>query len=192
MKKTILGIALAAASFAAAGSASAQTTPDGSRPFGIDPYVGVMGGYESFDRAPGHGIPARLPGQDRLDGGLVEGVVGVNVPLGSFFIGAEGDVAKGFVGDVDWKYGVAGRAGFRAGETALVYGKVGHEWVNFDRFGNDSPDFGATAYGIGAEVGPKFVGLDGLVKKEGVRVRLEVNTYDFDSVRPMIGLVGHF
>jgi outer membrane immunogenic protein len=192
MKKTILAVAMAAASFIATSASAQEVTTDGSRAFGIDPYVGVMGGYERFDRAPGRGIPATLPGGNRLDGGLVEGVVGVNVPLGSFFVGAEGNVTKGFVGDIDWQYGVSGRAGFRAGETGLVYGKVGHQWVNFDRFGNDSPDFGATSYAVGAEVGPKFLGLDGLVKKEGVRVRLEVGTQDFDSVRPMIGLIGHF
>lgn len=172
--------------------ASAQTTSDGSRPFGIDPYVGVMGGYEGFDSDPGHGIPFSPPG-DRLKGGIVEGVVGANVPLGSFFVGVEGSAAKGFSGDIDWDYGVHGRAGVRAGETGLAYVKVGYRWVNFDRYGRDSRDFHAVSYGIGGEFGPKAIGLDGLVKNEGIRLRLEVSTFgEFESVRPTAGIVAHF
>jgi outer membrane immunogenic protein len=189
--KTLLLAAAALMAIPAAAHAQ-DVTSDGSRAYGIDPYVGVMGGYEGFDSDPGHGIPNSVPG-DRLKGGLVEGVAGVNVPLGAFFVGVEGNAAKGFTGDIDWQYGVHGRVGVRAGETGLVYGKVGYQWINFDRYGNDSPDFGAISYGIGGEFGPKAVGLDGLVKKEGVRFRLEVSTYGtFQSVRPMAGIVGHF
>lgn len=176
----------------AAPAPATATTADGSRAFGIEPYVGVMGGYEGFKSDPGHGIPFSAPG-NRLKGGLVEGVAGVNVPLGSFFVGVEGNAAKGFSGDIDWEYGVHGRAGVRAGETGLVYGKVGYRWVNFDRYGNNSRDFGRISYGVGGEFGPKAIGLDGLVKKEGVRFRAEVSTTgNFDTVRPMLGVIGHF
>lgn len=182
----------AAAAMVVAGSAQAQTTSDGSKAYGIDPYVGVMGGYEGFDSDPGHGIPYNAPG-NRLKGGLVEGVAGVNVPVGEFFVGVEGNAAKGFSGDIDWEYGVHGRAGVRAGETGLFYGKVGYRWVNFDRYGNNSRDFHAISYGIGGEFGPKFLGMDGIVKNEGVRLRLEVSTFgEFESVRPMAGVVAHF
>ncbi len=35
--------------------------------------------------------------------------------------------------------------------------------------------------------------LDGLTKKEGIRLRAEVSTTgEFESVRPMIGVIGHF
>ncbi len=192
MSKTIFAAA-AAVAFLASGSASAQeTTSDGSRPYGIDPYVGVMGGYEGFDGDPGHGIPDSVRG-NRLKGGMVEGVIGANVPIGEMFVGVEGNAAKGFSGDIDWQYGVHGRVGVRAGETGLAYVKAGYRWTNFDRYGRDSRDFHAISYGIGGEFGPKFLGLDGLVKNEGVRVRLEVSTFgEFESVRPMAGLVAHF
>lgn len=191
MKKLVM--VAAAAAFVLPAVASAQeTTPDGSRAFGIEPYVGVMGGYEGFESNPGGGIPASAPG-NRLKGGLVEGVAGVNVPLGEFFVGVEGNAAKGFSGDVDWQYGVHGRVGARAGETGLVYVKAGYRWVNFDRYGNNSPDFGRVSYGIGGEFGPSAIGLDGLVKREGVRFRAEVaTTGEFETVRPMVGIIGHF
>ncbi|WP_267396961.1 MULTISPECIES: opacity protein [unclassified Sphingomonas] len=191
MKKLLFAVA-AAASLIPAMACAQETTQDGSRAFGIDPYVGVMGGYEGFDSDPGHGIPFS-PAGNRLKGGLVDGVAGVNVPLGSFFVGVEGNATKGFSGDIDWEYGVHGRVGVRAGETGLFYGKVGYRWVNFDRYGRDSGDYGRISYGVGGEFGPKAIGLDGLVKKEGVRFRTEVSTTgNFDTVRPMFGIVGHF
>ncbi|SFP70276.1 opacity protein [Sphingomonas rubra] len=173
--------------------AGTATAPDGTRAFGIEPYVAVLGGYEKFDRNPGHGIPATPIGGNKLDGGLVQGIVGVNVPLGPVFVGAEGNVTKGFTGDIDWQYGAAGRFGFRAGESGLFYGKVGYQWVNFDRFGNNSRDYDAVTYGIGAEVGPKDIGLGGITGNSGVRFRMEVSTFgSADSFRPMAGAVFHF
>ena len=148
--KKLLSAAVAAAFVIPSVAAAQETTSDGSRAFGIDPYVGVLGGYEGFESAPGGGIPVSQPG-NRLKGGLVEGVVGVNVPLNSFFVGVEGNAAKGFTGDIDWEYGVHGRVGARAGETGLIYVKAGYRWVNFDRYGNDSRDYGRISYGIGVE-----------------------------------------
>lgn len=191
MKKLLLAAVAAAFVFPAAASAQ-ETTADGSRAFGIEPYVGVLGGYEGFESNPGGGIPASVRG-DRLKGGLVEGVAGVNVPLGPVFVGVEGNAAKGFTGDIDWQYGVHGRVGARTGETGMVYVKAGYQWTNFDRYGKDSRDFGDISYGIGGEVGPGALGLDGLIKREGVRFRAEVSTQgEFESVRPMVGIVGHF
>ncbi|WP_419809858.1 opacity protein [Sphingomonas sp.] len=172
------------------------TSPDGSRAFGLVPYVGVMGGWESFDKDAGHGIPNGR----RLDGSLVQGVAGVNVPLGPVFVGAEGNVAKGISGAIDWEYGAAGRFGFRAGDSGLFYGKVGYQWVNFDHFrglarntGNTSRDYHAVSYGIGAEVGPKDIGLGGLTNRAGVRLRFEVSTFgNADSFRPLAGVIAHF
>jgi outer membrane immunogenic protein len=169
--------------------------PDGSKAFGIEPYFGVLGGWEGFDRNPGHGIPATSinTGGRKLQGALVEGVIGANVPLGPVFIGAEGNVAKGVDGAIDWEYGAAGRFGLRAGDSGLFYGKVGYKWVNFDRFGNNSRDFGGVQYGIGFEAGPKDIGLKGITGNAGVRIRGEVSTYGKgDSFKPMLGLVTHF
>ena len=184
------------------------SAPDGTRAFGLVPYVGVMGGYELFDsEAPGHGynIPqSRLPNGNlnrnrHLQGGLVQGVVGVNVPIGPVFAGVEGNVIKGFTGNVDWEYGAAGRFGVRAGDSGLVYGKVGYQWVQFDHFAGPTPGgdtgrkYGDFTYGLGVEVGPKDIGLKGLTNNAGVRIRGEINTYGaFHSIRPMLGIITHF
>jgi outer membrane immunogenic protein len=183
------------------------TAPDGSRPFGLEPYFGVMGGYERFDNeATRAGIPRALNANGtvrnnyELAGGLVEGVLGANIPLGPVFVGAEGTVAKGFTGNIDWEYGAAGRAGFRAGDSGLFYGKVGYKWINFDHFSGRSTlgadtnhDYKGWEYGIGFEAGPKDIGLGGLTGRAGVRLRGEVSTFqNFHSIRPMLGVITHF
>ena len=178
-------------------AADTATAPDGTRAFGIEPYVAIMGGWEQFDRQSVAGIPAQPKGYN-LDGALVEGIVGFNVPLGPVFVGAEGAVAKGVSGDIDWQYGAYGRAGFRAGESGLFYGKVGYRWNNFHNFapgvaGDLKRDYHATVYGVGAEVGPKDIGLGGLTGNSGLRLRMEVSTFDnAHSFRPMAGVVAHF
>ena len=190
----------------AAPADTAPQAPDGTRAFGIEPYVGVMGGWEQFDNEPNHGIPqainsnGTLRNNYRLAGALVQGVVGFNVPLGPVFVGAEGNVIKGIDGNIDWEYGAAGRFGFRAGDSGLFYGKVGYQWVNFDHFsarstngGNTGRDYSAITYGIGAEVGPQSIGLKGITGNAGFRIRAEVNTFgDFHSFRPMLGVITHF
>lgn len=186
MKKFVFAAAAAVAMIPAA--ASAQTA-DGSRSFGFDPYIAIMGGIEEFDREPNGRIPDV---GENLDGVLVEGIVGANIPLGTFFVGAEGNVAKGISGDIDWEYGVAGRAGVRVGESGLFYGKAGYQWVNFDRFGPDSPDYDAPIFGLGVEAGPQDVGFRGITGEGGPRARLEVTTFDGESFRAMAGLVAHF
>ena len=182
------------------------TAPDGTRPFGIVPYVGIMGGWENFDNeVRGYGIPqaTNTNGSRRnnyhLSGALVQGVVGVNVPLGPLFAGVEGNVAKGVSGNIDWEYGGAGRAGVRAGDSGMIYGKVGYQWVNFDHFGPRTPggdtrrDYSDWTYGLGVEVGPKDIGLKGLTNNAGIRIRGEINTYGTaHSIRPMLGLITHF
>lgn len=184
---------------------SGPRAPDGSKAFGIEPYVGVMGGWESFDNQGNRGIPRALNSNGsvrnnyRLEGALVQGVVGVNVPLGPVFVGAEGNVIKGIDGNIDWEYGAAGRLGFRAGDSGLFYAKAGYQWVNFDHFslyntgGSTKRDYGAVTYGIGTEFGPKDIGLKGITGNAGFRIRAEVNTYgDFQSLRPMLGVITHF
>ncbi|WP_174278620.1 outer membrane protein [Sphingomonas bacterium] len=168
------------------------TAPDGSKAFGIDPYVAVLGGWEGFDNKARAGIPR----QNGLEGSEVTGIAGVNLPLGPVFVGVEGNAAKGVSGAIDWEYGAAGRAGLRVGDSGLFYGKVGYEWVNFDHLrngGNTKRDYHDITYGAGVEVGPKDVGLGGLTGRAGVRLRLEVSTFgQADSFRPAAGLVFHF
>ena len=165
------------------------TAPDGSKAFGFEPYVAVRGGWEEFQSDAVAGAPQR----NKLNGSLVEGLVGANVPLGAFFVGAEGNVAKGISGDIDWQYGAAGRFGLRAGESGLIYGKVGYQWVNFDKRVNTDRDFHDVTYGIGFEVGPKEIGLGGLTGNSGIRLRGEVSTFGWtNSFRPTLGIVAHF
>ena len=169
-------------------AASAQdTAPDGSKAFGIEPYVGVLGGYHSFDRNSEFGTSGN---RGAMDGALISGIAGVNVPLGAFFVGAEGNATKGFK-DIDWEYGVKGRAGFRAGASGLIFVSGGYQWVN----GRSSRGYGDRSdwmWGGGVEVGPKDIGLGGITNSAGPRLRLQIDTYDFDSIRPMAGVVFHF
>lgn len=182
---------VALAQDAAADTPATATAPDGSRAFGIEPYFGIMGGYERFDNEIGDaGIP--LVGRD-LDGGMVQGVLGFNVPLGPVFVGAEGNVAKGVKGDINWQYGGAGRFGVRAGESGLLYAKVGYQWVTFQRPVDPDRHYHDMTYGIGVEVGPRDIGLGGVTGNSGVRLRLEANTFgNANSFRPMAGVIAHF
>lgn len=188
MRKFFIVTAAAAAFVAvpafAQDSGPAETAPESSGPSRFEPYVGVTGGWEQFDNERNAGIPQSANDRHRLQGSLVQGVAGVNVGVvGPLFVGAEGNVTKGVNGDIDWEYGAAGRVGVRAGQNGLFYGKVGYQWVNFDKFGDDSRDYHAMTYGAGLEVGIK----------SGVRVRGEVNTFgNAHSVRPMAGLVKAF
>lgn len=194
MKKLVLIAAVAAltpaAVFAQDMPASDQsrggvTAPDGTPAFGIEPYFGVLGGYHSFDKQSAFGTS---PTGSRMSGALISGVGGINIPLGPAFVGVEGNAAKGF-GDIDWEYGVKGRIGGRAGDSGLIYASAGYQWVNGTHGFGDHKDW---IYGIGVEVGPKDIGLGGVTGKSGVRLRLQMDTYDFDSLRPMAGVIFHF
>jgi opacity protein-like surface antigen len=194
MKKLVFAAAVAAwmpvAAFAQDVPASEQasaapTAPDGTPAFGIEPYIGVLGGYHSFDKQSEFGIS---PTGSRMGGALISGVAGVNIPLGPAFVGVEGNATKGF-SDIDWEYGVKGRIGGRAGESGLIYASAGYQWVNGKRGFPDQKDW---IYGLGVEVGPKDIGLGGITGNSGVRLRLQMDTYDFDSLRPMAGVIFHF
>lgn len=206
MRTLTIAAALAAVAFAVPAAAQdmaapsqtssdAPAAPDGSRAFGIEPYVGVMGGWEQFDSERNRaGIPASTAlRRNELNGSLVQGVAGINLPLGPVFVGAEGNVAKGVSGDIDWEYGAAGRFGFRAGDSGLFYGKVGYQWVNFAKRAPGNRDYNDITYGVGAEFGPKDIGLGGITGNAGFRIRTEVSTFgDAHSFRPMAGIITHF
>lgn len=203
MRKLLLAAASLAA-FAAtpalaqdetAAPAPEATSPDGSPAFGIEPYVGVLGGWEGFDNHPPSNSNSAVPFRPRrLQGGLVQGVAGVNVPLGPVFVGAEGVVAKGFTGQIDWEYGVMGRIGPRIGDSGMIYAKAGYMWVNFDKGRNlQRRDVHDWSWGGGVEVGPKDIGLGGITGNAGFRIRAEVTTFgNSDSLRPMAGVIFHF
>ena len=164
--------------------AMAQDAPDGTPAFGIEPYAGVLGGYHSFDRNSEFGSPRG----GEMNGALVSGIAGVNVPLGPVFAGIEGNATKGF-GDIDWEYGARGRIGARAGDSGMIFASAGYQWVNGARGYSDQKDW---IYGIGVEAGPSDIGLGGITGNSGIRLRLQAETYDFDSIRPMAGVVFHF
>jgi opacity protein-like surface antigen len=176
-----------AAAFLPAAAFAQDTAPDGSPAFGFEPYVGVLAGYHSFDRDSEFGTSGN---RGKMDGALISGVAGVNVPLGPVFIGAEGNATKGFK-DIDWEYGVKGRFGVRAGESGLLYLSGGYQWVN-GKGNRGYPDRSDWMYGAGVEVGPKDIGLGGITGASGVRLRLQADTYDFNSIRPMAGVIFHF
>lgn len=183
MKKLIFAAAIAATiPFAAHAQ---ETAPDGSKAFGIEPYVGIGGGYHSFDGG-NHG---RLNLGGGAEGALITGLAGVNVPLGPLVVGAEGNVAKGF-SDIDWEYGVTGHVGVRAGDSGMLFVRAGYQWVNGKRgYGNDRNEI----YGLGVEVGPKDIGLGGITGNSGARLRLAVDTFDnFQSMRPTAAVIFHF
>ena len=185
--KKLMFAAIAAAAFPAVASAQA-TAPDGTKAFGIEPYVAVMGGYDSYDRDSEFGTSGT---RGKMNSPLIEGIAGVNVPLGPVFVGVEGNVAKGISQDIDWEYGARGRFGARAGASGLIYLSAGYEWVN-GKGKRGYPDRSDFIYGAGVEVGPKDIGLSGVSLPAGARLRLQVDTYDFDSIRPMAGVVFHF
>ena len=170
-------------------AASAQeVTPDGSRAIAIEPYVGVLGGYHSFDKNSAFGTSGA---RGKMDGALISGVAGVNVPLGALFVGVEGNATKGFK-DIDWEYGVKGRAGFRAGATGLLYVSAGYQWVN-GRGNRGFADHKDWMWGGGLELGAKDVGLNSFSGAHSPRLRLQIDTYDkFESIRPMAGVVFPF
>ncbi len=183
MRKFVLA-ALAAALVPAAAFAQ-DTAPDGSKAFGLEPYVGVFGGYHDFDK----GTKGPLNRGNSANGALVGGYAGVNVPLSFLVVGAEGEIAKGF-NDIDYEYGVTGHVGIRAGDSGMIYARAGEQWIHGKNgFGNDHNEI----YGMGVEVGPKDIGLSGLTGNAGVRLRLAADTYDnFQSIRPTVGVSFHF
>ncbi len=154
---------------------------------GVEPYVGVVGGYHSFDRDSEFGVS---PTHGAMRGALAGGVAGVNVPIGSVFVGAEGNVAKGFQ-DIDWEYGAKGRVGLRAGDGGLLFVSGGYQWVNGKsaRGFSDQKDW---TYGLGVEVGPGGLAGSGGSGSGGLRFRLQADTYNFDSIRPSAGVVFAF
>lgn len=194
MKKLIAGVVAALMIPFAAHAQDGAAPPDGSTAaLALEPYVAIMGGYHDFDNDNRGPLTTNCGTGGCPNGAFIEAIAGINIPLGAFFVGAEGNIAKGF-SDLDWEYGVSGRVGFRAGESGLVYAKAGWQWVNVDAPAGIDNDDDDMAWGLGVEVGPEDVGLSGIggVGTGGVRLRLEASTFDFQSIRPSAGLVLHF
>ena len=188
MKTLLFSAAAAASLIPAAAMAQSGAADDAGATRRLEPYVGVMGGVHNFDSETGEeGIPPA-----GYKGRMVEGVAGVNYNVaGPVVVGVEGTASKGVSGDIDWEYGVAGRAGIKAGKDSLIFGKVGYKWVNFDALGPDSPDFHGTTYGAGVELSPADMG--GSTQSSNIRLRVQADTLgNFRSIRPMAGVVAKF
>jgi outer membrane immunogenic protein len=171
-------------------AAPAFAQDDMAAPRTFEPYVGIMGGSQDFDDELYSGGP---PSGYR--GWLVEGVGGVNVNMGRFFVGAEGSVAKGVDKDIDWEYGAAGRAGVRIGQGSNFFLKAGYQWTQFHDSArpvvNPDTTYDGTIYGFGAEVSPADLGISQSLSN--LRLRGQVDTRgDFHSFRPMAGIVWAF
>ena len=108
MKTLLISAAAAASLIPAVAMAQSGSVDDAGATRRIEPYVGVMGGVHNFDSETGkEGIPPV-----GYKGRMVEGVAGVNYNVaGPLVVGVEGTASKGVSGDIDWEYGVAGRAG---------------------------------------------------------------------------------
>jgi hypothetical protein len=189
MKKIALIASAAVLPFALPGAAFAQEAAS----TGAHAYLGAQVGLHDlgvdFDDLDDEDF-------DFDDSAVIYGVYGgVDFDLGtSAIIGVEGNINMGN-GPIDSEYGVAGRIGFRAGNSgSVIFARAGYQWVNVDGEGllgidediidDDDLDvddtIGDYIVGIGADiaVGPAF----------GIRVA--VDTISFDSLRPTIG--AHF
>src|SRR3546814_78963 len=95
-----------------------EAAPDGTPAFGIEPYVGVLAGYHVLDKDREFGSPRG----GRMNGGLISGVAGINVPLVPAIVRAEETAPKG-CGDIAWVYCFNGRPG-----DGFVYTRRGARW----------------------------------------------------------------
>jgi opacity protein-like surface antigen len=190
MKKVLLAAAAVCAfpavAFAqdTASDTTADAPSDARTSGGLEPYVGLLGGVDIYDHDSEFGSNDR---HQALDGFLVSAVAGVNVDVGPLFVGGEGNVAKG-TKDINWEYGLSGRVGARTGKTGLIYVSAGYEWIrpHTDR---GFPRHSDWLYGAGVELGPQDLGMSNSSSR--LRLRLQADTYDFHSIRPMIGVVMH-
>ena len=170
-------------------TASSQTSAS-TLPFGFQPYIAVIGGYDAYDsdKTRYAGYPYKGP-----RGAMISGEIGADVPVGPVFAGVSGNVGKGFK-DLDWEYGVAGRVGIHAGDS-MVFVKAGYEWTNFDNDviyrGKDHRK--GVLYGVGSELSPSDFGMGqkGAIASH-LRLRLAADTDNFKDIRPNAGIVYHF
>lgn len=66
--------------------------------------------------------------------GLISGVIGARYSLGqdsSFVVGLEGSLGY-YTSGSDWNYDISGIAGYRVGDSGLIYGRVGYGTLKTD------------------------------------------------------------
>lgn len=148
-------------------------------PAGIQPYVGLSGGY--------HDLGSNPIGDD--DGAIGGVYAGVDVPVsGNFVIGVEGNFHLG-TNAIDSEYGGAARLGYRFANGGLAYVRGGYQEVNFD-LGNLT-GIPVPPGGFDDTDGDYLVGIGGefpLGASGRTKLRVGVDTIAFDTVRPTVGI----
>ena len=184
MKKYLLIAGAAMLPFALPGAAYAQDAA------GAHPYVGVQIGHHDLG-VDDEGLDDE--DFDIDDSALTYGVyAGADFDLGpSAIVGIEGNFNLAS-GPIDTEYGVAARIGARVGNGTVIFARAGYQWVNLDLAGlvgldedlidDDEIDvddtIGGYLVGVGADIG---VGTN-------MGVRVAVDTIEFDTLRPTLGL----
>jgi outer membrane immunogenic protein len=151
-------------------------------------YIGAFGGYGwgDHDRVNTNNFANSYDSS----GGLFGGVLGYNWQVGSWVLGAEGDIAwAGIKGDDNWVGGsndetkfkwigtIRGRVGYAFADRWLVYGTGGAafadiEHTNYDAV-NDSASWTKAGWTIGAGLEWAFAG--------NWSARIDYRYYDFGS-----------
>lgn len=193
---------VAAALLSASTTAFAQDA--GSAPF-AGPYAGVELGYgkRSIDEASGlTGVQRFDRSRDGLDYGLF---AGFNAPVGSAFIlGGEANIgaggktlrqtlATGVTGTADpkWNYALTGKAGFLAGERAMVYGLAGYGAERLRVTIADTRAGGLTVSDKGWSDGLVWGGGVEFALSPATSMRVEYRQKDFDgSYKPQQVMTG--
>ncbi|WP_438727374.1 outer membrane beta-barrel protein [Parasphingorhabdus sp. DH2-15] len=175
MKKTIISI-LAIGVATAASPAMAQSN-DAQAEF----YVGASAGYHDV---------GDLPIVGTVDGIILGGYAGVDVPVGeTIIIGLEGNYHFG-TSDIDSEYGIAAKLGTRVGNNGQVFLRGGYQEVDFD-LGNIVG--GGVPAGLDDSDGDYLVGVGGQISTgNNIGLRLVVDTIGFDTVRATVGVQYNF
>lgn len=174
MKKTIISSAIATAVLMAPSIASAQEEG------GAEPFIGLSGGYHDL------GV-----GGDIEDAGGILGVVaGVDVPVSdNLFVGAEANYHFG-TDAIDNEFGASARIGIKSGGSKF-YLRGGYQEVDLDLeaiLDTELPD------GLEDSEGDFLVGAGAELPIGGdnAKVRFNLDTISFDSVRATAGVVFSF
>lgn len=185
MRKIALIASAAILPFALPAAAQAQETTGGAHP-----YIGVNIGLHDL------GVDDEEAEDFDLDtSGLIYGVHGgVDFDLGgSAVIGVEGNFNLGN-GPIDSDYGIAGRIGYRAQGGTVVFARAGYQWINVDVEGllNLEEDIDLEDEdldGLDDTIGGWLVGVGAdIAMGTNARVRVAVDTIEFDTLRPTLGV----
>lgn len=158
-------------------AAATAATPAFAQDSGIQPYVGISGGYHDIGDVAGIDV----------DGAIGGVYAGVDFPVGTnLVIGVEGNFHLG-TNSIDNEYGVAGRLGYRFASGGLAYVRGGYQEVDFDL----EDIVGVPVGGVEDSDGDYIVGVGGefpLGNAGRTRLRVGIDTISFDTVRPTVGV----